>query len=393
MRVPEVVKFSAERQPGLPVRMHRSRFPGLLLGLLLTVALAGCGGAGAGAAESWPGGPFPGSSGSMDMPGPVSDLELQTLVPPGSIELTAGPVHGTGPAGPGPVSMARVRGHRGVLHAVFLCQDAGHQVRARYTWYNSYSDLPCDPGPDTMSTAVGNCSGAACPFRNAFIFALNDAGDAVPPNFTVPAGASWTMLAWLAPPAVLPGTGVSAAGAGLSRFAGYGLDFTYPRSWGSLVPAQLSGDQPLAALVFEGSARMHDSCPLTTVGPQTSGGFPCGRAPVGALAPGGVLVAWSTTIPNSAAGGSMPGNPVTIAGRPGGLISGPASEIGLMVGAAPDVFGGPSCQDLGATWVVAATVNLGPAVSDQMLACLRGPGTGTAVAQVLAMLTSLRFYR
>jgi hypothetical protein len=368
----------------------------VLLGLLLTVAAAGCGGAGSGGGADP--GVFDGSSGGMEVAGPVTDLVLQTLVPPGSVELTAGPVHGTGPARPGAVLMARAQGRRGVLHVVFLCEKAGRQVSGGYTWYDTSSDLPCDPGPDTMSLAVGSCGGVACHWRNAFIFSVADAGATMPPSITVPAGASWTMLAWLAPSAVLPSSGVTAAGAGLARFTGYGLDFTYPRGWSSLVPEQFpDGDNPHAAMVFEGSVRMTDPCPLTTDNSgDTTGGFPCGRAPVRALAPGGVLVAWSTTLVAGFSGGSIPGKPATIGGQPAWLYSGPASATDLGVDDPPGVPAGgtgPSCQDLGATWVVAATVSLGPGNADQMLACLRGPGTGTAVTQVLATLRSLRFDR
>lgn len=390
----ELLKSLAERLSDRRVLERGSRLPRVLLGLLLTVAVAGCGGPAGAGKLALPSG----SSGSQYLPGPVSDIELQTLVPPGSVELTTGPVHGVGPARPAPVPVARVRGHRGVLHVLFLCEDAVRQVRARYTWYDSYSDLPCDPGPNTISLAVGWCSGhKPCQGRNAFTFDMPEAGAALPPGFTVPAGASWAMLAWIDPPAALPGAGVSAAGAGLARFTGYGLDFSYPRRWGSLVPAQVPGDDPGGVLVFEGSARMHDPCPLTKDRSGVTTAGPCGRAPVRALAPGGVLVAWSTTNLDGVAGGHTLGRPVMIGGRQGRLFSGPASAVGLAVAAGPGApaggLGGPSCRDLGATWVVVATVSLGLDKADQMLACLRGPGTSTAITEVMAMLRSLRFGR
>lgn len=157
--------------------------------------------------------------------------------------------------------------------------------------------------------------------------------------------------------------------------------------------------------MFESNEPLTDSCPVRTRNTgggnsESSGGFPCARAPVRHLRPDGILVTWSTSddAPGSRAL-SPAGHRERIGAEPAWVYSGPASgrTADLGIGAGPGTrhggMTGPSCSQIGATQVITATISLGPAPgdADQMLACLRGPDTGPATAEIHAMLGSLRF--
>ena len=112
------------------------------------------------------------------------------------------------------------------------------------------------------------------------------------------------------------------------------------------------------------------------------------------LPPDGVLVDWSRTDPSSPLGVGELGQPRTVAGDPAWLFSGHAAAVGLTLGTAPDTLAGsqgdPSCRELKADWVVAASIITGPGSGYQMLACIRGPHTGPAIKEILAMVNSLK---
>jgi hypothetical protein len=379
-----------------------------LLCVLAATALAGCA---SGLSVSI--GPVPTdtsqagpTTGETAIAHPVGALDLEAMVQPGSQWLTDGPVHGSGPSTvslPPPHSLDRT------VYIAFLCLDtAGRPVTANWTWqgkgevagipdYGESGPMPCDPGPDTEDPA--DCQTSGCAGRNVQTFEIASPVT-VMPRIQVPRGASWVLFAWLAPPSLQPGAGVSADGTGLRRFTGYGLSFTYPRSWYSQAPGQVD---PTAAttLEFQSTAPLRDACPVTTDSSGTSGGYPCGSAPVAALPPDGVLVDWS--VPEQGGPGGVPelGRPRTIAGYPGWLFSGPAAANDLSVGSPADTLVGTtddqqpgiSCRDLKASWVVAVGISTGTGGGYQMLACVRGPDTGRAITEVLAMVNSLRLGR
>jgi hypothetical protein len=388
-----------------PDRKHRmlrtaARMPPLLAAAALAAVLTGCGSTPISPSSLSSGSGIPGlnstlDSGSGPIAFPVNDLNLEAMVPPDGKWITAGPLHGAGPGVPA-VSLARVRGLHGTVNAVFMCHVTGrHPVTAEYTDDNDSGPLPCDPSLNTVNTATEQCSGYPCPGQSVFSFEFPNTASAVMPRFTISAGTSWVLFAWLAPPSTPPGAGVAADHAGLSQFAGYGLSFTYPGSWHSLAPTQAI-DTDATALAFEGTAPMRDPCPVTTNSGGSSGGFPCSSAPVATLAPGGVLVYWSMTDDQDQDGGATYiGNPRKIAGRPGWLFSGPPSASYLELSAPADTNTtatqtGPTCRSLGANWVIEATVPMNAYSAYQMLACLRGPRNGSAVKEVLAIARSLR---
>ena len=393
-------------------RGQANRWARALLCVLTATALAGCGSGLSlpdisALATGTSGGDGP-ATGNTLITHPVDDLDLEAMAQPGSEWLTDGAEHGNGPS---TVSPPPAPAPDRTLHVAFLCLDtAGRAVAASYTWsaggeiggvpyYGQSGTLQCDTGPDTAETANCQLGGGACVGRTVQTFEARSPLT-VMPQIKVPRGASWVLFAWLAPLSLQPGAGLSADGTGLRRFTGYGLSFTYPRGWYSQAPAQV--DPTIATtLEFESTAPLRAACPVTTDSTGTSGGYPCGSAPVAGLPPKGVLVDWST--PEQATGGGVPelGRPRTIAGHPGWLFSGPAASNDLAVGEAADNLTGTgntqqdgiSCRGLKASWVVSAGIDTGGGGGYQMLACIRGPDTGPAVKDVLAMLNSLRLGR
>ena len=395
----------------LTPRGQANRSAGVLLCVLAAVTLAGC--------VSGPAIPNIGAlaSGASDAGGsdagtaliahPVGDLDLEAMAQPGSEWLTDGPVRGNGPS---TVSLPPVRGHDRMLHIAFLCLDTtGRPVTASYTWplegqspdglpYSTSGNMQCDPGPDTANAA--NCQGdGSCSGRAVQTFGMLSPVP-VMPRIRVPRGASWLLFAWLAPLSIQPGAGVSADGTGLNRFSGYGLSFTYPRSWYSQAPGQV--DPTLATtLEFESTAQLRNACPVTSNSSGAGGGYPCGSAPLAALRPGGVLVDWS--VPDQTSPGGVPevGRPRTIAGYPGWLYSGRAAANGLSVGSPADTLvgtidgqqSGISCRELKASWVVSVGISTSTSSGYQMLACVRGPDTSQVIREVLAMVNSLQLGR
>jgi hypothetical protein len=349
-----------------------------LLSVLAAAILAGC--SGSPSLQYLTGAPagVPGiDAGTTVIGHAVGDLDLEAMVPPGGEWVTDGPVHGSGPDS---VTMSRAAapGRHGVLHAVFLCLDtAGHPVTATFTWFNESGPMPCDPGLDTVNSSVAQCgSGSVCPGRDVFTFAVDNSAKTVMPRIEVPRGASWELFAWLAPSPVQPGAGVSEGGAGLKRFTGYGLSFTYPRSWDSLTPARAAGDD-VTTLAFQSTVPLRDACPVTTDSQgNISGGYPCGLAPVAVLPPDGVLVDWSMTDQVTDDAPAELGRRQTVAGHQAWLASGPAASVDLLVGTPAGVTAGladsPTCRKLGASQVVEATINASAFMSYQMLACIRG---------------------
>jgi hypothetical protein len=405
--VPPASGAKAKPRRRMGSRGRANRAAPALLCVLAATALAGCGSGlplssiltvptGTSAAT----GP---ATGTAVIAHPVDDFDLEAMAQPGSEWLTDGPVHGIGPS---TVSLPPARAPDRTVNIDFLCLDtAGRPVAASYTWqvtgevggvpYSGESGtMQCDPGPDTENS--GNCPGGGCAGRAVQTFEIGSPV-AVMPRIEVPRGASWVVFAWLAPLSAQPGAGVSADGTGLRRFTGYGLSFTYPRSWHAQAPGQVD---PTAAttLEFESTAPLRDACPVTTDSSGTSGGYPCGSAPVAAVPPDGVLVDWSIPDQGGPGGVGELGRPRTIAGYPGWLSSGPAAANGLsvgspantLVGTVNDQQTGISCRELKANWVIAAGVNTGPDSGYQMLACVRGPDTSQAIREVLAMVNSLR---
>jgi len=339
---------------------------------------------------------------------PVGDLDLEGMAQPGSEWLTDGPVHGSGPS---TVSLPPARGRDRTLHIAFLCLDtAGRPVAASYNWpatgeigglpfYGTSGTMQCDRGPDTAETVNCQTTDGPCVGRTVQTFEMGSPVT-VMPRIEVPRGASWVLFAWLAPLSVHPAAGVSADGTGLRRFTGYGLSFTFPRSWVSQAPDQVDPTDA-TTLEFESTAPLRNACPVTTDSSGTSGGYPCGSTPIAALPPEGVLVDWSG--PDQTTPGGVPesGRPRTIAGYPGWLFSGPATANDLSVGSPANTIVGTvdyqqtgiSCRALKANWVVAVGIDTGTGGGYQMLACVRGPDTGPAIREVLAMVNSLRLGR
>jgi hypothetical protein len=66
------------------------------------------------------------------------------------------------------------------------------------------------------------------------------------------------------------------------------------------------------------------------------------------------------------------------------------SPANTLVGTVDYQQAGISCRELKANWVVAVGINTGTGGGYQMLACVRGPDTGPAIREVLAMVNSLR---
>ena len=378
---------------------------GPMLALLAVLAgtLTACspGGAGAG-----PGLPVPGVPDYVTGVGgplhPVSDLNLLQMVPPGGRAVTPAPLHGVSPAAPPAVPVASFRHLGGTLNVAFLCESTvpGKSTTVGNTWYNSFGPLHCDPGPDQQTLANSKCrlpggTVGHCPGRTWFTFSVPNTAKALMPHFTVPAvGVAWTLFAWVQPARPPPGAGVTVARAGIASFSGWGMSFSYPRSWHSFVPPWQRGIDWPTALAFESTEPMRNSCPFRTGSyGVVSGGFPCGQAPVRTIRPGGTLVSWATTGAGINNISQAPGRPVTIAGHEARLLSGRAEASAQAVGMVGNAFrliARPSCAMLGASWVIEATISIGPGNVDQMLACIRPPGTSRSIAQVLAVLASLR---
>jgi hypothetical protein len=344
-------------------------------------------------------------SGDGTLAHPVTDLDLEQLVPPGGVAVTAAPIHGSSPSSPPGLALGRFAHLGGTVNVVFLCLGGTDAAPVGNTWYDSSGPLSCDPGPDTQSLAVCHETDATgqkkpCSGRNFFLFSVANTARAVMPQFNVPAtGVTWTLFAWIAPPGYSATSGVTAAGGRPSRFAGYGLSFSYPRGWYSLASRQVSlGVGVTGTLVFEGTAPLRDSCPVSVSEGIVSGGFPCGQPPVAMLSPGGLLVSWTTNIGETTLT-AMPGASETVAGRPARVFSGsarPASGTGApfrSVEAYDQPAGprnGPSCSQIGGDQMVEATISLGPGSVDEMIACIRAPRIGQSLTEVLAMLKSLR---
>lgn len=341
---------------------------------------------------------------------PVTDLNLAQLVPPGGIAVTPTPIHGLSPSSPPDLALGRFTHLGGTFNAVFTCLDdaPGKPAKVGNTWYNSFGPLWCDLGPDTESLAVCHITGAGgqryCRGRTWYTFTVPNTAKAVMPRFKVPAtGVSWTLFAWIAPRTTTATSGVTAATGRPSRFAGYGLSFSYPRRWYSLVPKQQFDNTTPGTLLFESTALPRDSCPVSVSRyGGASGGFPCGRAPVSVLSPGGVLVSWATNDVGTAELTRALGTNETVAGRPARVFSGPARPSRSSIAPLLSIedadqpagrYAGPSCRQIGASWIVEATVSLGPGSVDQMIACIRAPRTATSVTEVLTMLRSLHFAR
>lgn len=303
---------------------------------------------------------------------PVSDLDLLAMAPPGATPLTPGPLHGTTPQQPPRPSLAGIAGLDGTVNIRFLCQDTRQQQAGfSWTWYDNSSSGACDHGADTASSPSLTCP---VPCRDLNTISAPAPEITVMPRLRMSGPASWTVYAWFSPSAPGPQAGVTAAGSRLNRFSGDGLDFRYPRSWRALVPDYPDTlVRPGSALVFESDEPLTDSCPARTRitgggGRETSGGFPCGRAPVRVLRPDGALVTWSTSDDTAGSRALSPsGRRERIGGEPAWVFSGPASArtADLGIGAAPGTrhggTSGPSCRQIGATWVIAATISLGPA--------------------------------
>jgi hypothetical protein len=339
--------------------------------------------------------------GQGSVPHPVTDLNLEQLVPPGGVAVTAAPIHGSSPSSPPDLALGRFSHLGGTFSVVFLCAGA-NAAQVDSTWYSSTGPLPCDPGTDLESRSVAQCQGPGatgplqqCSGRNWFTFTVPNTALAVMPQFQVPAtGVSWTLFAWIAPPSTSATSGVTAGSGRLAGFGGYGLSFSYPRSWHSLVPRQQPGDNLPQTLVFESTAPLRDSCPVSTpAGGGSFGGFPCGRAPVSMLPAGGLLVTWATTGVGIADVTRAPGTPGTLAGQPARVFSGSARSAPLSVADPSQLAGpqtGPSCAQIGGDQVLAALISLGPGSADEMLACFRAPQPAQSLAEVLTMLRSLR---
>jgi hypothetical protein len=151
-----------------------------------------------------------------------------------------------------------------------------------------------------------------------------------------------------------------------------GVRFVHPSCW-----ATAHFPEPPEAfstpLVDLSNQAMHGPC--TTI-PSTPGGSVCGR-PVTSLAPGGILVLWTSDGHPGWSLDTEPGSSLTVGGRPAReVVTGP----------------GEVCRPVGADRSITVVVSSTP--SDDfytMTACLKGPGLSRLVSEVRAMVASTTF--
>jgi hypothetical protein len=176
------------------------------------------------------------------------------------------------------------------------------------------------------------------------------------------------------------GAGAAVAGSsGLATFRMGGFETRYPAGW-SVVQPSLQATMGFVYGYFS-NQRLQDPCATVDDG-QGRISQRCG-SPLAALAPGGVLVSWSSPgVPMTAQGlaswlDTQPGTAIVVDGVPGKLAVRPA--------------GPGDCSGLGASRVVIANLLQDSEWRFSMEACLRGPKLAQHEAQVRAMLRSTRF--
>jgi hypothetical protein len=168
-------------------------------------------------------------------------------------------------------------------------------------------------------------------------------------------------------PSPLPAATSSMSATG--HFAGEGLSFEYPGTWGD---ASFDVESSFShVLVFLSTAPLSDPCD------RTANSFACIRNPVTALGPDGVLVEWSRQSFPGWTFDPTRGRLTTVGGRQATLeqsvpLEGPCQEIG------------------GERELVVTIADPTPDMNwTGMRACLRGPSLDSLQAQVEAMLASV----
>jgi hypothetical protein len=150
-------------------------------------------------------------------------------------------------------------------------------------------------------------------------------------------------------------------------FSAMGLSFRYPAAWRH---ASFSNDMSSFSgnVVDLGTSRLHDPC----IGGPAEGAMVCSGFPVDTLAPGEVLVEWTSHgFPNW----HLPKPNTTIAGRP----------------AVETKTSGGSCAPVGGTETITVIIPRGtPDNWYQMDACLSAPNLPQQEPQIAAMLSTVQ---
>jgi hypothetical protein len=170
---------------------------------------------------------------------------------------------------------------------------------------------------------------------------------------------------------------VRLATARTSAVNGYGLVLRYPASWRrydwQVVTSFTDG------MAYLSTGREHNPCRTTRHGDATE--IRC-RAPIRRLAPGGVLVTWtSIAFPE-------PQRRQPLAGLPGRLVTLPSGWLEKVARNVPGM-----CSGIGTTTAVTADFArpTSEGVRYEMDACLRAPDVTANLQQVVAMLRDVQF--
>ncbi len=171
--------------------------------------------------------------------------------------------------------------------------------------------------------------------------------------------------------------GRSAADPLQSTFTGFGMTFRYPSAWRSQPYQVVSSFSGL--ITYLSTETLHNPCTTHSVNAGTE--VDCGW-PIGHLGPNDVLITWNSY--------GMPGHRLTapnttVGGHPATVHSGPADD---------------PCAKIGGMRSVDAAITQNPTLAPsggndnliQMSACISGPGTDRAEADVIAMLDSVHFW-
>jgi hypothetical protein len=170
--------------------------------------------------------------------------------------------------------------------------------------------------------------------------------------------------------AVPSSTTTSVAVQRFSSGNGFGLTFKHPRTW---IEAPYTRTSSFTSLItYLSNAKLHDPC--TTTHDVTGTTTACGD-PISVLPPGGVLVNWSAiSYPHVAKESDIHPN-LTVDGRPAQLT---VAKPG-------------SCSRMGAQQTITVDIEFPRAGNyDEMVACLREPGTAKNAALVRQMIASTR---
>jgi hypothetical protein len=166
------------------------------------------------------------------------------------------------------------------------------------------------------------------------------------------------------------------SGSSLGHYSDRTVSFAYPAAWHEhgyriFVPSTVARN-----VVFLSSAPMHDPCIRSRHGTRYF--YSCSMAPVRRLAPGGVVVSWSSADVPGATLSPAQGTLTEFGGRPAHVLVGRP---------------GP-CRRIGGDETVAAVIaERAPHALMTVTGCLRGPDLKTGNAEVRTMLHSVELGR